>query len=285
MVSRSIDYARTFLFVPGNRPERFSKALQAGADAVVLDLEDAVGPHDKHDARSAIGSAWSALATSGVPLVVRINNVGTALGQHDVNWLKTLSGDLNVMVPKAHCPQALGQLHMHLPRAALVPLIETAQGYIALDTLAAVPGVSRLALGHLDFMADTGLRCSEDQSELTPLRFAMAMATRLQNLAPPIDGVTVSLQDEEQLQRDVKRALGFGFDGKLCIHPRQVAVVHQAMLPTAEELDWAKRVLAADQSAGGGAAQVDGKMVDQPVVWQAQRLLARAKPQYAVGST
>ena len=125
-------------------------------------------------------------------------------------------------------------------------------------------------------MADTGLQCDSDESELVPLRFAVNIATRLNRLAPPVDGVTVQIGDEARLRADVRRALRFGFSGKLCIHPSQVAVVHDAFMPTAEELAWARKVLAADADAGGAAVQVDGRMVDLPVVLQARRTLAFA---------
>ena len=272
-----IAQARTFLFVPGNRPDRFVKALQTGADAVVFDLEDAVGIADKEQARAEIAAAWSELQQHGVPLVVRCNSVTSDLGKQDIAWAKQLTGDWALLVPKAESVQALAQVHAALPQVPLLPLIESAQGYVAMRELAAVDGVCRLALGHLDFMADTGLQCSEDESELAPLRFEIAMATRLSSLAPAIDGVTTALQDGERLRMDVQRALRFGFGGKLCIHPRQVEGVHQAMQPSAEELDWAQRVVAADESSGGSAVQVDGKMVDQPVVQHARRFLARAR--------
>ena len=104
----------------------------------------------------------------------------------------------------------------------------------------------------------------------------MNIATRLNRLAPPVDGVTVQIGDEARLRKDVGRALRFGFTGKLCIHPAQVAVVHDAFMPTGEELAWARKVLAADSAAGGAAVQVDGRMVDLPVVLQARKTVALA---------
>jgi citrate lyase subunit beta/citryl-CoA lyase len=137
--------------------------------------------------------------------------------------------------------------------------------------------VLRLAVGHIDFGADTGLQPSADEAELAPLRFAVAMATRLGHLAPAIDGVTVDIADEDRLREDTRRALRFGFGAKLCIHPRQVAGVHAALAPGAEQLDWARRVVAADAATGGAAVQLDGRMVDAPVVLQARRMLSRRR--------
>ena len=267
--------ARSLLFVPGNRPERFDKALRSGADAIVLDLEDSVPPDAKAAARQAIAGAWAGLLASGVPLVLRIN--AAEAGLQDLEALAALLPGAALMVPKADSAAALARIGARVPGAVLLPLIESAAGYVALADIAGAPGVLRLVVGHIDFMADTGLQCSDDQNELAPLRFAVAMATRLHELAPAIDGVSVAIDDEEQLRQDTRRALRFGFGAKLCIHPRQVAVVHEALAPGAKELDWARRVLAADAASGGAAVQLDGRMVDAPVVLQAQRLLARAR--------
>lgn len=275
--SSPLAQARSFLFVPGNRPERFDKAARSGADAIVLDLEDAVPPADKAAAREAIAAAWPALQALGVPLVVRVNPVDQPLGQDDLRWLAQLPGVAGAMLPKAESAAALRAAQALAPSVPLLPLVESAEGWSALPEIAAVPGVLRLVVGHIDFMADTDIRCGADEAELTPLRFAVAMATRLQRLAAAVDGVTVAIQDEERLRADTLRALRLGFGAKLCIHPRQVAVVHEVLAPGAQELDWARRVLAADAAAGGAAVQIDGRMVDLPVVLQARRLLARVR--------
>jgi citrate lyase subunit beta / citryl-CoA lyase len=269
--------ARSLLFVPGNRPERFQKAARSGADAIILDLEDAVPPADKPSAREAIRQQWPQLLALSVPLIVRVNAADSAAWSLDLAALAGLQRLAAVMVPKAESAEALRQAHEALPGAAVLPLVESAAGCAALQHIAAAPGVLRLALGHIDFMADTGMQCSEDERELAPLRFAMAMATRLQRLAPAIDGVTVAIDDAERLRQDTQRAQRFGFGGKLCIHPRQVATVHEAMSPSATQLDWARRVIAADAAAAGAAVQLDGRMVDAPVVLQARRTIARAR--------
>lgn len=267
--------ARTLLFVPGNRPDRFERAAASGADAIVLDLEDAVAPADKPAARAAIATAWPRLQALAVPVVLRLNAIGSDEGRHDEAWLQGSGGrPTALMIPKAEDAAALSRLHaaFGLP---LLPLIESAAGHAALDAVAAAPGVLRLVLGHLDFMADTGLQCSDDEVELAPLRFAIALATRRAQLSPAIDGVTVQIGDAECLAADTRRALRFGFGGKLCIHPGQVAGVHAALQPGEAELAQARRVLAAAEAAGGGAVQLDGRMVDRPVILQAQRVLAR----------
>ena len=273
--------ARSLLFVPGDRPERFAKALASGADAVIIDLEDAVAPAAKAAARAAITAQWPALSAGaeGVPpLLLRINAGPAADVEADLALAHTLPGLAALMVPKAESGSALAALHQRFGGAlALLPLIETAAGLDHLAEMAAAPGVLRLAVGHIDFMADTGIRCSDDEVELLPLRFAVAMATRRHNLAAAIDGVTVQIADGARLLADTQRAARLGFGGKLCIHPSQPAGVHAAFAPTPEEAAWAERVVAASAAAGGAAVQLDGRMVDAPVLVQAQRVLARAR--------
>lgn len=268
--------ARSLLFVPGNRPERFAKAARSGADAVILDLEDSVPLADKAMAREAISAHWHELLTLQVPMVVRINADDRAAASDDLAAASRLPGLAGLMVPKAQSPASLARLHAALGGVALLPLIETAAGFHAVRALAGVEGVLRLTVGHIDFMADAGMACDDDQSELAPLRFAVAMATREAGLAPAIDGVTVQTGDPTRLRQDTRRALRFGFGGKLCIHPSQVSGVHEAFAPTPTEIDWARRVIAADEGAAGAAVQLDGRMVDRPVVLQARRTLARA---------
>jgi len=273
----SLARARTLLFVPGNRPERFDKALRSGADAIVLDLEDSVPLIEKPAAREAIDEAWARLQAAGLPLVVRINAVGLDQGLADLAWLARLSAPAGVMVPKADSAAALGRVNERLQSVPILPIIESAAGHAALAEIASAANVLRLAVGHIDFMADTSMQCSDDERELTPLRFAVAMATRLGHLAPAVDGVTVGIDDDNRLRADTRRALRFGFGAKLCIHPRQVAVVHAAMFPSVDEIEWARRVIAADAVSGGAAVQLDGRMVDLPVVLQARRILTRAQ--------
>jgi citrate lyase subunit beta/citryl-CoA lyase len=268
--------ARSLLFVPGNRPERFEKAIRSGADAVILDLEDSVPAGEKAQARQAIEIAWAQLQMVGVPLVVRINAVESDHGKTDLIWLSSLASPYAVMVPKAESVEGLELVHHTLNGVATLPLIESAVGYQALPALGAAAGVIRLVVGHIDFMADTGIECDESESQLAPLRFAVSMATRVNRLAPAVDGVSVRIGDDQRLREDVIRATRLGFAGKLCIHPSQIDPVHAAFLPSEQELLWARKVLAANAASCGAAVQVDGRMVDVPVVMQAIRTVARA---------
>ncbi|RYF56921.1 MAG: CoA ester lyase, partial [Comamonadaceae bacterium] len=210
--------ARSLLFAPGNRPALFDKAIRSGADAVILDLEDSVPIADKAMAREAVEREWERLLNLGVPLVVRINPADTDAGIQDLSWLKRMASPAAEMLPKVESARSLAEVHDSLNGVLLLPLIESAAGYAALPSLAAAPGVIRLVVGNIDFMADVGLQCDESESELAPLRFAIAIASRLNHLAPAVDGVTVQIGDEQRLRNDTHRAPRFGFGGKLCIH-------------------------------------------------------------------
>jgi citrate lyase subunit beta/citryl-CoA lyase len=271
--------ARTFLFVPGNRPERYDKALASPADMVIVDLEDAVPTADKAAARVALAAAWQQWPTAQrARMVVRINAAQAASHPDDLAWLAQLPGLPAVMLPKAEKASDLTGVEAALgtPTTALIPIIESAEGLGNVDTLARCPRVQRLAFGNLDFQADLGMACGANESELAPVRVAIVVASRRAGLATPIDGVTTDTKDMASVQTDAARSLRFGFGAKLCIHPRQVAAVHAAFAPTAAQLDWAQRVLQTEAAAGGGAFTVDGRMVDPPVLKLARQCLAMA---------
>ena len=276
----SLAAARSFLFVPADRPERYAKALASGADAVVVDLEDAIAPGAKLAARQALVQAVSSLsAAERSRLVVRINAVGSAWHGDDLAALRSLvaQGVSAVMVAKAESAATLAEVAGAAgPACALLPLVESVAGLDAIDKLAACPQVLRLVFGHLDFQADAGMACGVDESELVPVRLAFALASRRAGLAAPVDGVSPGTRDTAQLELDAARSRRGGFGGKLCIHPAQVALVNAAFTPSADELDWARRVQAAFTAAGGGVFSLDGRMVDAPVLRLAQRTLAQA---------
>ena len=265
--------ARSFLFVPGNRPERFAKALASGADAVIIDLEDAVPLDAKDIARSALLDAWKDFdAAERARLLVRVNPAGTPWHEADLAAVASLTGLGALMLPKAENPRQVEQAFRTSSKRVL-PLIESAEGVGQMDAIAHAAGTLRLGLGHIDLQADLGLRCGPDEAELAPVRLAMVVASRRAGLPSPVDGVTTATQDTEVLAADAQRSRRFGFGAKLCIHPAQVAGVHEALAPTQAECDWARRVLAAEVAAGGGAFSVDGKMVDPPVLLLARSLL------------
>ena len=265
--------ARSFLFVPGHRPERFAKALASGADAVIIDLEDAVPLDAKDTARSALLSAWADFdADQRARLLVRVNPAGTTWHEADLAAVASLSGLGALMLPKAENPQQLEHAFTACG-VPVLPLIESAEGVGQMDAIARASGVLRLGLGHIDLQADLRIICGPDEAEIAPIRLAMVVASRRAHLPAPVDGVTTATTDPDVLARDAQRSRRFGFGAKLCIHPAQVAGVHQALAPTEAECDWACRVLAAEVAAGGGAFSVDGKMVDPPVLLLARQIL------------
>jgi citrate lyase subunit beta/citryl-CoA lyase len=273
--------ARSFLFVPANRPERYAKALASGADAIIIDLEDAVSPSDKPNARRHLAQAFGQLIpTDHARTVVRMNAQGTPFHQDDLLLLHTLalSGLACVMVPKAESLEGLSHVAKALGAdCSLMPLIESVSGLDAASALASGPQVVRLAFGNLDFQADLGMSCGPDEHELAPVRLALVLASRRSKLPAPVDGVTSVTQDLTQLQADAARARRSGFGGKLCIHPAQVTGVNEAFTPSVAEQAWAQRVLSAFAAAGGGVFSLDGRMVDAPVVRLAQRTLAQSQ--------
>lgn len=258
--------ARSLLFVPASRPERFDKALAAGADAVIVDLEDAVAPHEKERARAAL-AAWLDPAR---PVLVRINAVDTPWFGDDLA-LCAHPGVAAVMLPKAEHIDDLARLRA-AGAAQLVPLIESAAGMAALATIAAAPGVQRLAFGSIDIQVDLGMRDALED-ELLYFRSQLVLASRLAGLQAPVDGVSTSLDDAERLRVDVLRARRLGFGGKLCIHPRQVEGVNRHFAPSEAEQAWARRVLEAAATAAGAAVALDGRMIDKPVILRAQAIL------------
>jgi citrate lyase subunit beta/citryl-CoA lyase len=262
----------TYLFVPGNRPERFAKALAAGAGAIILDLEDAVAAADKADARQAIAD-W--VRTAGVAperLVVRINDALSPWYADDLAMIKA-AGIKRVMLPKTEfAEQVKATIAATTPDVLVLPLVESARGINNIDQIALAEGVERIAFGTLDYAADLDL--SGDLQGLVYPYSRVAIASRSAELVPPIAGVTSSLDDVARIEADFAFARAFGCTAKLCIHPKQVEIVRRLSLPTAMQVAWAEKVLSA-AAGSSGAVQVDGKMVDRPVVLKAEAILAR----------
>ena len=275
-----IALARSLLFLPADRLERLPQALASGAHALVIDLEDAVAPECKAGAREALARLWPSLdASVRSRLLVRLNAPATPWHADDAALLVALQGLGAVMPAKVEAPADLLRLFAAFPARRWLPLIESAQGLSRIDAIARVPGVLRLAFGHLDFQSDLGMDCESDEAELAPVRLSFVMASRRADLAPPVDGVTTALQDNARLSADARRARRFGFGAKLCIHPAQVAPINAALGPSEEQRAWARRVLAAAAAHGEGAFRFEGAMVDAPVLARARRFAQDINPQ------
>jgi citrate lyase subunit beta/citryl-CoA lyase len=262
---------RSYLFVPGDRPERFAKALASGADAVVLDLEDAVAPAAKEAAREAIANFLDS-HPERQRLVLRVNAEDTPGFAADCQLLAWFPG-LSLMLPKAQGVLVLQALQGLQPGLPVLPLVETAAGVLAAAQLAAAPGVQRLVFGTLDYALDMALEGELATTVgLDAAASHLALVSRAAGIAAPVAGVTPAIDDEALLLSEWARARAHGFAAKLCIHPKQVAAVHAALVPSAQELAWAQRVL----QAAAGTVQLDGRMVDKPVLERARRIVARA---------
>lgn len=267
---------RTYLFVPGTRPERFAKALASGADCVLLDLEDAVAADQKPQAREAIAQWFAgAVPADRARIAVRIND---AASEHFGDDLRALQDCrcTQVVLPKSEEAWQIAAVAEGIPGAQVLALIESARGVAHVDALAVARGVTRLVFGTLDFALDLDIDITDDARGLAYAAGRIAIASRVAGLPAPVAGVTPQLDDGVRLLDDLAQSRRLGFSAKLCIHPSQVAPIHAALRPSAEALDWARRVLVAD-AASPGAARLEGRMVDRPVVLQAQRTLALAR--------
>ncbi len=264
--------ARSFLFVPANRVDRYAKAMASGADMVVIDLEDAIAHDDKDKARAMLDAAWSHFDHED-RVVIRINGLDSLELADDAALCASLN-PAAVMLPKCESAEALESLHQRLGGVPIVPMIENALGLWEVGAIARASGTSRLAFGHIDFQADLGMMPDEEERELAPARFALVLASRAAGIAGPIDGVTLETSKPAAVIHATRRAIRFGFTGKLCIHPDQVVPVHTAYAPTADDAAWARRVLEAAESSKGAAVKVDGRMVDRAVILVAERVMA-----------
>jgi citrate lyase subunit beta/citryl-CoA lyase len=276
---------RSFLFAPGNHPRRVEKALTLDADAVILDLEDAVAIAEKPATRGAIVGAYAQPRTGS--LYVRVNAADTEFCYGDfaaIVW-QGLDGVILPKVESAATLQTIDWLLGNLERERdltaggidLVPIIETAKGLRDIDAiLTAGTRVKHCAFGAGDFTLDVNMIWSRAESELAYARARVVTASRAAGIEAPLDTVWVDLQDEEGLEASTRTALALGFQGKMCIHPNQIAVVNRVFTPTNAEIDFAARVVAAFAQAekeGSAAIQLDGKFIDYPIVYRAQRTL------------
>jgi citrate lyase subunit beta / citryl-CoA lyase len=255
------------LFLPASKAAWLAKAKASGADALIVDLEDAVAALDKTVARDAV----SQVDLSDTTTILRVNGLGTPWFEEDIALARRLSIDA-VMLPKTEHAEEVAAVRDRLGAGIdVIALVETAKGIANLHAIAAVAGVVRLAFGSVDFCADLG--CHETGEAVPYARSAMVIASRAAGIAPPLDGVTLALDDGQIAEADAARASASGFGGKMCIHPSQVALVRRGFAPAPQELAWARRLLAA---ATDGASRVDGVMVDPPVLQRARGVLRRA---------
>jgi citrate lyase beta subunit len=286
MRAATVSARRCLLFVPGNRPERFAKARATGADMVCIDLEDAVAPAQKTQARADALAFAATLAadqgSAGFELVIRINALNSIEGQTDLAAISALPViNFLIMLPKSEDPLQIRAAQAQLTRVdtdlhsrtGLIALIESAIGIERAFELAACDGVQMLMLGGADYCAELGARMDQISLAYPRARLAAAAAHRA---LTAIDVPYLSLDDDAGLRAETELVAGMGIACKSAIHPKQVSVIQDALCPDPQALSWAQRVLAAMQASPHAAIQLDGKLVDRPIVLSAERILARA---------
>ncbi len=281
---------RSLLFVPGNRTRMLEKALGLRPDAYVPDMEDSVPPAEKANARAVTASMLPRLASEGPLVIPRVNSLGTGLLEDD---LEAVVGPniYGISVGKIASPEDIGAVSSVLERlealagletgaVKLVPWIETALGVVnAFPICAASRRIAGVAFGAEDFTADMGIGRTPDQSEVDYPRRVVCVAAQAAGV-PALDTPYFTLRAPEGLRSDAAAARAFGFRGKFAIHPEQIGVINETFSPSGEEIEYARRVIAAFEEAerrGTAATSLDGKVVDVPVVERARGLLALAE--------
>ncbi len=276
---------RTFLFAPGNHPRKVHKVFDVGADAVVLDLEDAVANAEKPSTRAVVLEAMRGPRTCRG--YVRVNSFDTPFCYGDVTAVvdPALDGLLLPKVESAAQLSTIDWLMSQLERERgmldgtldLMPIIETGAGMANLDTIcAATARVKRLAFGAGDYHLDMNLQWDRDEAALADARGRLVLASRNARMEPPIDTVVIHINDAERFAESAERGRALGFQGKLCIHPNQVVPCNRVFTPSAEAVEHARRVVSAfaqAEAVGSASIQLDGYFIDYPIVYKAQRVL------------
>ena len=281
---------RSFLFTPANHPRRVEKVFQVGADAVILDLEDAVAVSEKPAARQDVVNAFSSRPDSATRHYVRVNSIDTPYCEEDIKatvgpWLD------GVVLPKVESRACLNELERMLAAAEaeqglavgsldVMPIIETARGVESAKKIATADSrIKRMAFGGGDYTLDLNYEWEADEAVLSYARAKLSHASRLGDLEPPIDTVVLQIKDNDRFLQSARRGKQFGFGGKLCIHPDQIPLTHEVFTPSEAEIAHARAVVAAFEAAeaeGSASIQLDGYFIDYPIVYKSQRILALA---------
>ncbi|AIU90012.1 CoA ester lyase [Pectobacterium odoriferum] len=286
-----MEHAKTYLFVPGNAPHRFQHAVCCGADAVIFDLEDAVHPDEKEQARENIIQWYendTPVSEINCKRYIRLNKFGSVEFSKDIEFLNKINNKdklinnasskhkatiWEIVLPKIESAEMLHEAREMINRnrveeVNIIAIIETARGLHNAEEICAA-GVERVAFGSLDFSLD--MHCDQSLHALLYARSRIVLASRLADLPPPIDCVNPDFTHHDRVLADALHARSLGFSAKLCIHPSQIEAVQQAFAADRSKIDWAKQVLKAAEHSY--AFQINGEMVDLPVIEQARQLL------------
>jgi len=265
-------YFRSVLFVPGNRSDRFEKACKAGADLVCIDLEDAVGPADKDTARKEVLDWLSKTEHKNVSL--RINALDTELGQEDIKALKSSGLKLPfLMIPKVASRNQMNDLDDDLPNAlgTFFVIIESAEGLLNAREIFSNGRVTLGMYGSIDYAGDVD--CNQSWDTHLYARSHLVAAAKSQDVHF-FDGPHVEVRDLEDCEKSTRRAKALGLHARAAIHPAQIERIHKALSPSDDEIDFAKKVIAAYEAADGNVVLLNGKFVEVPVVKRARRILS-----------
>jgi citrate lyase subunit beta / citryl-CoA lyase len=285
---------RSLLFAPGNQPRKLARVADFGSDGIILDLEDAVPVAEKESTRPMVREALPKIK-SGPLRYVRVNAVETGLTQADLEGVYCPKLD-GIKLPKVEQPSEVQEVDAVLTRLEkqagvrpgttdLIPTIETARGVLGAQAIAgASPRVKRLSFGAADFCRDVSVRFGAslwgtDGLELQYARSHLVLASRAAGIEPPLDTVWIDIRDNDGLEQDARNALRLGFQGKSAIYPGQVEIINRVFSPSEEELEFARKVVAAFDEAearGDAAIQLEGRMIDYPIAVKARWLIERA---------
>ena len=271
------------MFVAGNSEKHLKKACGSEADALIIDLEDAVAPEHKEEARR---SAIDFLGTADKPSYIRINAIDTPyfLDDLSVAWNCQASSLKGIMLPKTNDEHDVILVERLLDSKGVgkdfevLPLLETAAGIQNVNRLASVGSrVKRMAFGSIDYALDIGAEQTENGTELLFARSAIVIASRAAGLEPPIDTVYPDFKNPEGLRGEAKRVKTIGFGGKLAIHPAQLTVINETFRPSQEAIEEAEKILEYVAENGSSVFKLDGKMIDEPIIQQARKIVSAAK--------
>lgn len=266
-------WPRTYLYVPGDRPDMLGKATDRGADAVIADLEDAVPPDGKAKARDEVAAWLAEHGNDGPELWVRVNGQPADL-ERDLAAIADSPGLAGIVVAKAEEPSQIADLPSHL---RLQPLIESARALMAMPAIASVPGVELLQLGEADLSADLGSSFDHADEVLAPVRMQVVVTSAAAGIEPPVAPVSTNFRDLEVFERSTAALARQGFGARAVIHPAQVEVANRVFTPSQDQVDAARRLLATAATTEGGVfVDENGRMVDEAVLKSARRVLARA---------
>lgn len=259
--------ARSYLFVPANRIERFEKALNTEADAIILDLEDAVPIELKVPSRHAL-KEWL-IAHPEHQVMIRVNSRNTEWFANDIELAK-LDNVCAIILPKTETSQDIEAI-LAIKHIDTFALVETPLGFANIRQIANTKSVKALMFGSIDFQLEMNMQGG--YFELLSFRNEFVLASKLAGIDAPIDGVTVDFKDETLIELETQQAKNLGFAGKLCIHPNQINIVNRTFTPTDAEVEWARKILKTVDEAQGQAVSLEGKMVDLPVILRAEKIL------------